>query len=86
MRHATLADLEGLDALLAELRRIGVLTERTPGSFYVKSRAFLHFHVDGDDVYADVKLDGVSFERRRVTSRLEQEELLAAVRGRLTKG
>jgi hypothetical protein len=86
VRHATPADLDPLSGLLADLRRLDGLKERTPGSFYVKSRGFLHFHVDGDDLYADVKLDGVSFDRRRVTSPQEQQRLLATIRSTLGAG
>ena len=32
--------------------------EKSPGVFYRSRRAFLHFHEDGDDIYADVRLDG----------------------------
>jgi hypothetical protein len=66
--------------LLAELRRVDGMHERSPGVFYVGSRAFLHFHEDGDDVYADVRLGGDDFDRRRVTTKREQSALVAAVR------
>jgi hypothetical protein len=80
LRHITPARLVDIDALLTELRRVDGLQERSPGIFYVRSRAFLHFHEDGDDVYADVRLDGDDFERRRVTTRTEQTALVGAVR------
>jgi hypothetical protein len=80
MRHITPGRLSDIDGLLVELRAVDGLTERTPGIFYVRSRAFLHFHEDGDDIYADVRLDGVDFDRRRVTTRREQHSLVAAVR------
>jgi hypothetical protein len=79
MRHITPGRLVDIDALLAELRRLDGLQERSTGVFYVRSRAFLHFHEDGDDVYADVRLDGDDFERRRVTTRREQAALVGAV-------
>ena len=80
MRHITPERLADLEALLAQLRAIDALAERKPGLFYVKSRAFLHFHEDGDDVYADCRLDGVEFDRRRVTTRTEQQALLSSIR------
>jgi hypothetical protein len=86
MRHITPDRLSDIDALLAELRRVDGLQERSPGVFYVRSRAFLHFHEDGDDVYADVRLDGDEFDRRRVTTRREQKALLGAVRRALHAG
>jgi hypothetical protein len=80
MRHITPARLPDIDRLLVELRAVDGLTERTPGIFYMRSRAFLHFHEDGDDIYADVRLDGIDFDRRRVTTHREQDSLVAAVR------
>ncbi len=86
MRHITPGRLSDVAALLDELRRVDGLQERSPGIFYVRGRAFLHFHEDGDDVYADVRLDGAAFDRRRVTTRREQTALAAAVRRALRTG
>lgn len=80
MRHITPARLGTIEELLVRLRGIDGLVERSPGVFYVRSRAFLHFHEDGDDVYADVRLTGDGFDRRRVTTRREQQSLVAAIR------
>ncbi len=82
MRHATQDDLDRLEGLLAELRALPELRERKRGSFALKSQAFLHFHEDAGDFYADVKLNG-SFERMRVSSRTERLALLRKVRGAL---
>ena len=79
MRHVTEQDLDRIDGLLAELRRFDVLRERKRGNFMYRSRAFLHFHADGDDLYADVRLDGVDFSRHRVTTREDQADLVAAI-------
>jgi hypothetical protein len=79
VRHATQEDLDRLEALLAELRGLGQLRERKRGFFARGSRAFLHFHEDGGDLYADVRLDA-DFERMRVTTDREQAEFLARVR------
>ncbi len=68
--------LEQLDALPA-------LTRKSTASYYLRSKGFLHFHIDGDDIYADMKLDGVEFERRRCTTAVEQQALLATVRAAL---
>jgi hypothetical protein len=78
VRHATQEDLDGLAALLAELRKLSQLRERKRGYFSRGSRAFLHFHEDAGDFYADVKLDG-AFQRMRVTSPGEQADFLAQV-------
>ena len=80
MRHITPARLATIDSLLDRLRAIDALVERSPGVFYLRSRAFLHFHEDGDDVFADVRLAGDGFDRQRVTTPREQQRLVAAIR------
>lgn len=79
MRHARPDDLEPLADLLARVREIPGLTERTPGTFYRGSQAFLHFHADPAGLFADLKVDG-AFVRSRVTTRREQRSLAAAAR------
>ena len=80
MRHARPDDLTRFEPLLDALRSLDGLVERTPGSFYRKSKGFLHFHIDGEDVFADVKLDGSTFERCRATTKAEQRKLVVEVR------
>jgi len=80
MRHATPQDLERIAPLLHDLRTLDGLTERTPGVFYRRSRAFLHFHGDPDGIFADVRLRGDEFERMPVSSRGAQAALLRRVR------
>lgn len=79
MRHAGPSTLAGLLPLLTRLREETPLAERTPGAFYWKSKAFLHFHEDASGVWADVKLDGATFTRVRVTTAQERAQLLAQV-------
>lgn len=79
VRHATPADLVRLEPLLEKLRDQPGLRERKPGYFSRGSRAFLHFHVDANDVYVDVRLS-TTFERLRITSPSEQAEFLLRVR------
>ena len=79
MRHATDEDLDRVERLLDELRRIPELRERKRGSFSRGSRAFLHFHEDLGELYVDVRL-ATRFERMRVTNDEEQAHLLSAVR------
>ena len=78
MRHATQEDLDRLAELLAELHEFRQLRERKRGYFSRGSRAFLQFHEDAGDLYADVKLDD-AFQRMRVTSNDEQADFLAQV-------
>ncbi|HEY2989099.1 MAG TPA: hypothetical protein VGL11_15310 [Candidatus Binatia bacterium] len=47
--------------------------------FYLKSKAFLHFHDDPAGIFADVKLDLANYSRCRATTRREQEGLLRRI-------
>jgi len=80
MKHASHASLARLTPVLEQLRAIPGLIERTPGSFYRRSAAFLHFHEDPAGLFADAKLNLESFERMPVNTRAEQSALLRAVR------
>ena len=83
MRHARPDDLGPLADLLASLRELDGLVERSPGTFYRRSKAFLHFHVDPAGLFADLKV-GDEFERYRVTTKAEQRQLLTQARRLLT--
>ena len=83
MKHATTAALDALDPLLAELRALPGLTERSRGIFYRKSRAFLHFHEDPKGLFADVRdAEDRDFERIDVTEDAGRRRLLTAARER----
>jgi N-acetylglutamate synthase-like GNAT family acetyltransferase len=84
VRHARDEDLDRIEPLLAQLRSLDGLIEKKRGAFYRGSRAFLHFHEDHGDTYADVRLSGDAFERTRATTKAEQRALVAAVRRALT--
>jgi hypothetical protein len=79
MKHAGAQVLEVLEPLLAQLRQLPELTEKRPGVFYRKSRAFLHFHEDPAGLFADVRRVQ-SFERFEVTTPAQQADLLRRVR------
>jgi hypothetical protein len=79
VRHATSIALDGLEPLLAELRRVEDLTERKRGIFYHRSAAFLHFHEDPAGFFADVRL-GPAWARLPATTRAEQRALVREVR------
>ena len=79
MKHAGADTLERLAELLEELRRRTVLREKSPGSFYLKSRAFLHFHDDPAGIFADVKLDHRDYSRHRISTLKERAELLKKI-------
>lgn len=67
MRHAGSLALDRLEPLLARLRAFDALKERSRGVFYLRSRAFLHFHEDPAGLFADIRAaDGRDFERLKV--------------------
>jgi hypothetical protein len=77
LKHAGPETLRALAPLLDKIRAHATLVERTPGSFYLRSRGHLHFHEDPSGTYADIKLDGNVFTRVRATTAREQARLLA---------
>jgi hypothetical protein len=81
VRHASQDGLERISGLLEQLRTVDGLVERRPGAFSWRSRAFLHFHEDGPQTFADVRLDPAGdFVRLRVTTAREQSAFLTKVR------
>jgi len=83
VKHAGPDAIAQLAPLLVRLREREPLQEKRPGVFYLRSRAFLHFHEDAAGLYADVRLDGVDFDRLRVSTRREQAALLRRIANRL---
>ena len=83
MKHAGAAALARLEPLLDKLRTRPLLREKSRGTFYLTSRAFLHFHEDPSGLFADVRL-GDDFTRLPATSKAEQSELLARVDAHLS--
>jgi hypothetical protein len=79
VKHAGNETLAAIEPLLRQLRRRTALVERSPGAFYVKGKAFLHFHEDPAGTFADVKLDLEEFTRLRSTTQREQAALVAAI-------
>jgi hypothetical protein len=78
MKHAGAAAFEALSDLLDRLRSRTALTERRPGIFYVRGRAFLHFHEDPAGLFADLRV-GSDWRRFPVNSPDEQARLLAVI-------
>ena len=84
MKHATSAALDQLEPLLAQIRALDGLKEKSRGIFYRKSQAFLHFHEDPKGLFADVRdATGRGFERIDVSEEAGRQALLAAARSRL---
>jgi len=78
MRHARPTDLDRLEPLLDKLRRVAGLKEKSRGTFYRGSRAFLHFHEHDGGFFADVRFTD-DFERFPVTSAAEKKAFLSQV-------
>ena len=63
MRHARAEALDRLAPLLEQIRAAGVLREKTRGIFYLKSKAWLHFHEDPAGIFADIRGEHGDFDR-----------------------
>jgi hypothetical protein len=79
MRHARSNALDEIEALLAEIRAVPGLVERTRGVFYRRSKPFLHFHEDPSGLHADIRT-GDEFERHRAETAAERKSLLKLIR------
>jgi hypothetical protein len=78
MKHADSAAFEALSDLLDSLRSRTALTERRPGIFYLRGKAFLHFHEDPAGLFADLRVGG-DWQRFPVNSPDERAGLLAVI-------
>ena len=67
-----------LSEVRESLRRRTALVEKRPGIFYVRGKAFLHFHEDRVGIFADVRDHG-NWRRFPANSAAERATLLAAV-------
>jgi hypothetical protein len=81
MKHAGPAALDTLEPLLARIRaqralKEGLLREKNRGIFYLRSRAFLHFHEDPEGLFVDIRTkDGGDFDRFKLDAAGEAEVL-----------
>ena len=79
MAHATPQALGRIEPLLAEIRALGIATEKKRGIFYRGGTTFLHFHEFPDGLVADLKQHG-DYVRYPVDTKVQQRKLLAAIR------
>jgi len=56
MSHCPYELLQDITPALEKIRALPGIAERKPGIFYIKYDGFLHFHIKGDDRWADVKI------------------------------
>jgi hypothetical protein len=75
MKHATAAALDRLEPLLVQVRGHAALKEKARGTFYLKSRAVLHFHEDPAGLFADLR-GAADWERFPVNTAAERAALL----------
>jgi hypothetical protein len=79
MKHAGPSALDQIEPMLIALRGLSGLKEKSRGTFYRGSKAFIHFHEDPTGMHADVRLVD-DFERFRVTTKREQDACLRRIR------
>lgn len=84
VKHAGPDALDRLDGLLSALREVPGLREKSRGTFYRGSRAFLHFHEDPAGLFADVRFEA-TFERVGVSNAKDQGRLLRKVRSLVSR-
>jgi hypothetical protein len=82
MKHATAAALDRLTGLIADVRQFELVREKSRGVFYLRSKAFLHFHEDPAGLFADVRT-GSDWQRMPVNTKADQAKLLRLVRRHL---
>ena len=81
MKHAGAEALDRLEPLLQQIRALGRFKEPKRGTFYLKSKAFLHFHEDPAGLFADVRAPhGRDFDRLKVDDPTGAAALLARTR------
>jgi hypothetical protein len=85
MKHAGAAALDVLEPVLAQIRAIAGLKEKSRGAFCRKSKGFLHFHEDPAGMFTDLK-KGDDFVRMPINTRAEIATLIREVKRALAEG
>ena len=80
VKHATAPALDRLEPLLAKLRELPGLKEKSRGVFYRKSAAYLHFHEDKAGLFADIRRADGAFDRHRVETDDERTVFIGIAR------
>jgi hypothetical protein len=79
MKHASAATLRQIQPLLADLRALPGLQEKSAGAFYRGGSAFLHFHEDPAGLFVDMKIEG-EWTRRAISSETARKRLVRDAR------
>lgn len=85
MRHARSEALDELEPTLEQLRALPGVREKSRGTFYRGSTAFLHFHEDPTGIHADVKLGDDGFTRLRAETAAERAAVVRRVKAALSE-
>jgi len=85
VKHAGAAALDRLSPLVQGIRDIGALRERSRGVFYLRSRAFLHFHEDPAGLFADLRSANGDFERFQVDADASMRGVIDLVKRRVAE-
>jgi len=91
VKHAGPSALDKLEPLLAQIRALPQLTEKSRGVFYNRrrmiypiSRSFLHFHEHPAGLHADLRGPSGVFDRFRIEDPVERSVFLSEVRRRVS--
>ena len=85
MKHATPQGLAPHRRLLDSIRALPGLSEKSIGTFYRGSSAFLHFHDDPAGLFADLKCNG-EWKRMRANTGRERAALIRQAKSELDRG
>ncbi len=80
MKHASQKTIQLIEPMLKDIRSIPGLVEKKSGIYYYKSRAFLHFHEEDSNTFADVRLVEPEFQRLPCTTENQQKQLIVKIR------
>lgn len=84
MAHCPPEKLSDLEDVLTEVRRWPGVTEKSFACFYIKLQGFMHFHVKGDDRWADARCGkawGESIPIPLGASKAQRQKFLKTLRG-----
>ena len=79
MKHASAQTLAQIEPLLAQIRGLPGLKEKSRGVFYRRSVAWLHFHEDPAGIFADLR-SGSDWERLPATTLVQRNNLLRRIK------
>ena len=86
MAHADPTALQAIQPLLRQLREIKGVREMKPGTYYFRSIAFAHFHVEDGALSADLKKPGgAGFDRYPLDTAPRQRKFIEDARLRAGK-